>query len=462
MGFDGVLKCLEMPSRPRTASPRRLAAALIAAGICAVSSAARASAFDVHGFGPAGVAEVNARSARADDGTAAFYNPGGLGKGSGYRLEITATGGLSALSAQEAALPLESPFGFALALDATIPLGDPVGDRIRFGFGGYFLPSSALRLIARPAEEPLFPYYDNRTQRLVLLPALAVRVTSALSIGAAMNVLGGVIGAADVRPGASGAAEPRIQVEASTRAAINAGVRFDPAPGVRLALTYRGRFSVPVRVATAASIGGVPLAIDIEVREALFDPDTIVLGTSFDRGRAAFELDVAYSAWSAYEGPFVIVSAELPGVRIASDPAPDVFRDTVSVRGAATYRLDVGRGAELTARAGLGFEPSIMTNTQQGRTNLVDGNKTLVGIGATLEIRDLVPKTVRVGLGASGQLVASYEQDKRACAALPCPVNSVAGPDAADPGAGISNPGYPTLRAGGSLWSLSLGLGVDL
>jgi hypothetical protein len=448
---------------PRIPSPRRLAAALAAAGVALLSPAkARASALDVHGFGPAGVAEINARSARADDGTAAFYNPGGLGKGSGYRVEITATGGISALAAQDKALPLESPFGIALALDATIPLGEPIGDRIRFGFGGYFLPSSALRLIARRTDEPLFPYFDNRTQRLVLIPALAVRITGALSIGAAVNVLGGVIGSADVRPGASGAAEPRIEVEASTRAAVNLGARFDPAPGVRLGLTYRQRFSVPARVATTALIGGVPLDVDIDVREALFDPGTVVVGSSFDWGRATFEIDASYSAWSSYEGPFVKVDAELPGVRIGSDPVPALFRDTVSLRGAATYRVDLGRRAELTARAGAGFEPSMMTNAQQGRTNLADGDKAFFGLGATLELREILPKTFRIGVGASGQIVAGYEQAKRACAGQPCPINSVAGPDAADPGAGISNPGYPALRAGGSLWSLSLGLGVDL
>jgi long-subunit fatty acid transport protein len=416
----------------------------------------------VFGFGPAGVAEVNARSARADDGTATFYNPAGLAKGSGYRAEITAVGGISALSAQGKTLPFESPFGFELALDATIPLAEPVGDRIRFGLGGYFLPSSALRLIARPTDAPLFPYYDNRTQRLVLLPALAVRVTRALSVGAAVNVLGGVIGMADVRPGASGAAEPRIQVEASTRAALNTGIRFDPAPGVRLGLTYRPRFSVPARVATTASIGGIPLDVDIEVREALFDPATVVLGSSFDFGRATFEIDAAYCGWSSYAGPFVIVKAELPGVRVGSDPVPELFRDTVSVRGAATYRIDLGERVELTARAGLGFEPSMMTNAQQGRTNLVDGSKTMVGLGASIEVREILPKTMRVGIGANGQFVAGFEQEKRPCTGQPCPINSVAGPDAADPGAGISNPGYPTLRAGGSLWSVALGVGVDL
>ena len=64
------------------------------------SSRAEASAVEVHGFGPAGVAEVNARCARADDGTATFYNPGGLGLGRGYHVEVSPQLGASALSAQ--------------------------------------------------------------------------------------------------------------------------------------------------------------------------------------------------------------------------------------------------------------------------------------------------------------------------------------------------------------------------
>ena len=69
---------------------RRITAAAIAlVALAGRARDARAGAFEVVGFGPAGVAEVGARAARADDGTATFYNPGGLGLGRGIRLEIT-------------------------------------------------------------------------------------------------------------------------------------------------------------------------------------------------------------------------------------------------------------------------------------------------------------------------------------------------------------------------------------
>ncbi|MCC6555090.1 MAG: hypothetical protein IT372_19150 [Polyangiaceae bacterium] len=438
-----------------------IAAALLLACLTGAGRAG-ASAFDLQGFGPAGVAEAGARAARAEDGTATFYNPGGLGLGRGAQIEIAPALGVSALEAAGRALPLEDPFGIAVALAATVPLEGPLAGRLRVGFGAYAPPSSVLRLIARRADEPSFPYFDNRTQRLVLLPALAARITDGLSIGAGADVLGGVSGPADVRGGASGAPEPRIDVQATTIAAARVGVRFDPAPGVRLGLVYRQRFSVPARIATAADVGGVPLEVTVDVRDALFDPDTVVLASSFDIGPAALELDATYAAWSAYEGPLVQTEANLPGVHLVSAPPPDLFRDVVGLRAAATYRLPIGAQADVIGRAGAGIEPSILTGARQGRTDLVDGAKVLAGLGATLELRGLLPGALRVGAGINVTAVAVTAQEKIACARAPCPPDTVAGPDAAAPGAGITDPGYPRLEAGGALWSGSLGIGVDL
>lgn len=430
--------------------------------ITSVSSPAGASAFDVSGFGPAGVAEINARCARADDGTAAFYNPGGLGLGRGYHVEIAPQLGASALSAQGNTKSIEGPFGVALALDATLPFKGALADRLRFGFGGYFLPDGALRLIARSAEEPLFPYYDNRSQRLVLLLALAAKITDRLAVGASVNVLGGVSGSATVHPGASGAPEPRIDVNATTRVAANVGLRFDVAPHLRFGFTYRQRFAVPAVIATDAEVGGVPIGAAVSVREALFDPHTFVLASSFDLGRATFEIDASYAAWSSYAGPFVDVRAELPGVLAVSPPPPPLYRDVVSVRAAAAYRFSLSARTDLILSGGAGFEPSMLKGSQQGLTNLVDGHKVLIGVGASLVIRGVFPRPIRLGFGQSAQILTGFEQDKRGCVALPCPPHSVVGPDASNPGQGITNPGYPKLEAGGAFLSTSFGLGVDL
>jgi hypothetical protein len=436
--------------------------ALALLGCLAGARTAQASAFEVHGFGPAGVAEIGARAARADDGTATFYNPGGLGLGRGVRAELAPTLGVSALAAQGKTIPLEDPFGISLAVDATIPLEGPLSDRIRFGFGGYLPPASALRLIARPAATPLYPYFDNRTQRMILLPALAVRLAGGLAVGAGVDVLGGVSGPADVRAGASGAPEPRIDVEATTVAAARVGVRLDPAPHVRLGLVYRQGFAVPARITTAAEVGGVPLDVAVDVREALFDPATFVLASSFDLGRATFEIDASYARWSDYAGPFVQTSADLPGVHIVSEPAPALFRDVIGLRAAGSYAFSLGPRAELTARAGAGIEPSILNGARQGRTNLLDGDKALAGLGATLRLLEILGSALRIGAGVSATAVLPSEQAKIACARAPCPRGTVAGPDPARPQEGIDNPGFPRLKGGGVMWAGSLGVGVDL
>jgi hypothetical protein len=424
---------------------------------------ARASAFEVLGFGPTGVAEVNARAARADDGTATFYNPGGMAFGRGVQIGIAPTLGISGLAAQGRTIGLDDPFGIAIAIAVTVPFEGPLKDRIRLGFGGYLLPSGLLHLVARPGATPFFPYYDNRTQRLTVVPALAVKITDRLGIGVGVNVLGGVSGPAAVQPGASGATESRLDLEATTRASVHAGVRFDLSKQARVAFAFRQRFAAPARVTTTAEIAGIPLAVSVGTESALFDPAALVLASSFEIGPAALEIDATWSMWSAYEGPFAGVRASLPGLDIASNLPAGLARDVVSLRAAGSTRIAIGAGAELVLRAGAGAEPSMLKGQAQGRTNLVDGDKILGGLGASLVLHDVLSvRTIRAGVGLGTQVVLASSQPKRACAALPCPANTVAGPDATNPSVGITNPGFPRLDGGGAFWAGSLGIEVDL
>src|SRR5690606_36077689 len=113
-----------------------------------------------------------ARAARAEDGAAAFFNPGGLGLGKGTTLSVAPLVSYSALRAQGESLPLEEPFGIGFAASGTVPFTGPLENRIRVGLAFHFMPGGALRLLAREVDKPFFPYCDNRTQRLVVLPAL--------------------------------------------------------------------------------------------------------------------------------------------------------------------------------------------------------------------------------------------------------------------------------------------------
>jgi len=436
-----------------------LACAAIALG---APRRARADVFTVQGAGPEGVAEVNARAARADDGLAGVLNPGGLGLGHGVRTALAPMLGISTLSTQGRTRSLAEPFGVALVFDATLPFTGFLKDRIRVGFAGYLPPKNALHLSAHRSDEPFFPYYDNRTQRLVLVPSLAVRVLDRLAVGVGLNILGGATGPATVLDGASGAPEPRLDLTASTAVSVNAGVRFDPRPGVRLGLSVRQRFAAPAGIDSKATVAGIPLTISVATHGALFDPTTIVAAGSFDVGRATLELDASYAVWSAYEGPWVNVHSTLPGVDVSSALPTAPARDVVSLRAAGTVRFGVLARSELQLHAGAGFEPSMLKSDQQGVTNLVDGDKVLAGLGVSFALVGVLPVTFRVSLGANVQGVLPYHQDKKACALAPCALDTVSGPDATSPAQGITNPGWPRLTGGGAFWSTALGLEVDL
>lgn len=421
----------------------------------------RASAFDVQGIGPEGVAEVGARSASAEDGAAAFSNPGSLAFGRTTALSIAPTLSLSALRAQNEPLPFADPFGVTLAASATIPLEGPLANRIRIGFSGYFLPTTALRLLARAPEQPFYPYFDNRTQRLVAVPALGIRLTKWLGIGFGANILAGVRGPAKLEQGASGAPEPRIDIAANTVISTIVGMRIDPTERVHLALVFRQAFGIPLNIDTTATIGGIPLATNLQTRRAMFDPLTLVFASRIDLGKASLEADVSYAQWSAWEGPYLSVQSTLPGVNLVSRIPTGLFRDTLSVRIGSNYTFTTSAKTNLVLRAGVAAEPTILSGKIQGRTNLVDGDKLTIGLGATFLVKNWHKKTLRFGLGGNGQFVSEFQQDKRTCQALPCPESAVVGPEAADPSAGITNPGYPRLTASGAFFTLSLGVGVD-
>lgn len=450
-------RVLRLPKRAPRAAALTLALAALAS-----AKPASASAFDVLGVGPAGIAEVGARAARATDGAAAFYNPAGLAMGRGVHVEIAPQLGISALTTQGDTVDLADPFGILIAADGTVPLTGIFEDRLRVGLALYIPPAGALHLLVEPATAPQFPYFANRTQRLVVQPALAVRILQGLAIGAGLDILGGVEGPADVRPGASGAPEPRISVDATNHATAHVGVRLDVADRVHLGATYRQEFAVPVSVATRADIGGISLTADVDIHQALFDPHTFVLAAAVDLDRLELELDASYSVWSAYKGPALGVRAVLPGAVLTSEPRQPLFRDVATVRAAASYALDVGRSSELLLRAGLGFEPTILTTAPQGSANFADGPKLFAGLGTTLALRGLLSRTLRLGAGLGLTTVLDTTTPKQACTALPCPPGSIVGPDAEAPSEGIENPGYPTLKSGGTLWTASLGIGVDL
>jgi len=423
-----------------------------------------ASVWEVFGFGPEGVASVSAQAATANDGTSVFYNPGGLAMGRGTQIELSGTGMLSWLEAQGATQPIHDPAGGSLAVGSDVPLEGPLANRLRVGFGAYALPSKLMRLQMRPGTDPFFPYYDNRTQRLTVIPAVAVRLASWIGVGVGANVLAGVSGPVDVREGQSRGLETLLQQDVRTVAGWVAGLRVAPVPGLDLALAFRQRFGVPFHVITTANVAGVPLRVDVDTAEALYDPAVVVVaGAVQPSDRVRLELDGSWSRWSAWRGPLLSIDTTVSALSLASHSPEGLFRDTWAVRGAGHWWFAKSANAQLGTIAGAGYETSMLdTSARQGRTNFIDGPKLMVGAGTVAHFPGLIGRALSLSVGAQWQRVAATVQDKQVCTSVPCAPDTLVGPDTDRPGEGISNPGYPTLRGHGGVFVLSVGARVEL
>src|SRR5207249_3492103 len=174
---------------------------------------------------------------------ATYYNPARLAGPASFTAGFLAAGSL--LEANGVRQPIEDAAGLVLGGSSAIPLGGALRDRIHVGIGLFLLPDQIVRTIAHAPSQPHFPLYDNRTQRVVILPALAVHVTPQLSLGIAANVLAALGGTVRVSEGPTRALDPRVDEQLKTTFAVNAGVSLRPTPFFTLALTVRDEFSLP-------------------------------------------------------------------------------------------------------------------------------------------------------------------------------------------------------------------------
>ncbi len=353
-----------------------------------LASVADASTADVFGFGSEESAVCGASTARVHDFSAAFYNPAGFTAIRSAEATIGFFAGGATL--QATSLPrfhLSDSVALVVGGGAPIPFGGVLQDRIYFGIALSILPDKLLRLSAHQSSTPFFPLYDNRTQRLMVVPAIAVRLPRGVSIGIAFNLLAGLEGQVASREGATRAIEARVDEQVSTQLAVHVGAKLEVTRALTLGLTYRQAFRVPFHTVSDNTIGGQPINLDVAA-SGLFTPDEVVLGAAYNWRAFLWSLDVAWAHWSAWEGPYVGVDSLLPKVdSVIHAPPPKInFRDTGSVRIGMQWRaFERGRGS-LLLRGGYGFESSPVP-AQQSTTVLLDGNKHRLAIGFGVNLR---------------------------------------------------------------------------
>jgi long-chain fatty acid transport protein len=440
--------------------------ALGVAGAAGGVAPAQASPADVFGLGSRQTAQAGAGVASVDDMAAPLVNPAGLARSRGKRLTLGAQGAFANLKINDRRTGLSDPVGGIFGLTAPAPLGGPLADRIHVGLAMYLLPRTIARIVARFPDEPFYPYYQGRTERLVIVPGVGVRVAPGVDVGLAANFLAGLGGALEASEGATRALDARVDEKVPGVARIIAGVAWQPLDALRVAAVFRQRFDVPFATRAKTEVAGEPIDLDLRA-SGQFSPTQVAAGVAWLTEVATVSFDLTYARWSTYAGPFVAVKSELPLVGPLAAELPAVpWKDTFGARLGAEAPL----GTRAVLRGGYGFETSPVPAVQHGVTNLLDGPHHVVGAGLGWSWDRGGGKRVRVDLHLQAQLVQPRTlrkvvlapgEDAGSFDGLRDEVTDVAS-DPATQGAQISNPGYPRIDSGGQVYSGGLTMEVEL
>lgn len=439
--------------------------ALVAAALALAPATAWAGYPDVFGAGPVSVARAGSGVASSADGFAAWTNPAGLGFAPRSSVAFGASLLGGALSANGRTYGIAEPFAAPGAL-VVRPGGDHwLARALAFGAHVHVLPTTIGRIVSGAPDAVTFPYYTNRTQRLVLLPSVALRLGERLSVGLSLNYFAELRGPATASVGPTRGLDTTITEVIRSRTSVVVGARLALSQRWTLGAVYRQRFEAPYAVTTRSDVGGIDLNLAIEA-DGLVTPDELALGAHYRADRWDLALDLQWSLWSAWAGPFVRVQASLPGLSLAPRLPDANVRDTFAARAGATVRaVGASDRAYLDVHAGLGFE-SALVGPQRGRTNLVDGERVIVGLGVTYGLPRAAwfPTRARLSFALQGHALVPSTSEKTLSTADDAARDpgALADEDSSLAGVQTRNPGFPTLTGGGFVGTALAAFEVDL
>jgi len=418
--------------------------------LCASSTTAGANPFEVLGLTSRHAGTANAGAASVDDSAALYYNPAGLVARPGRELMF---GSIGAYANLERGDRFPDPLGVQLAVRTPVPLRGALANRIVVGVALHLVPRYIAHVIAPSPDEPYYPYYGDRMSRIVVLPGVAARF-GRLSVGASVDVLAALGGTLSATEGTTRALDSRADERIPTIARAILGATWQATGCVRIGAVFRQRFDLAISTQVRTLVAGEPIDLDI-VASGLYAPDQLVLGGAWSHGSSVVSLDLRYARWSDYAGPFVRVSSVLPLVGDVPALSPSVpFEDTYGARAGLETQLGTW-----IARGGYGFETSPVPAVQTGVTNLLDGPRHTIALGAGRRFG-----RIRVDAHVQLQLVQARELEKELFDNLGAydPFTSLRDEDLNTNGVQITNPGSPNIGSGGQVLSGGVTLEVPL
>jgi len=334
-----------------------------------------------------------------------------------------------------------------------LPLGGWLRHRIFIGMA-LFLPWDLVLGLKVPLPgDPQFLLLQNEPRVTTIMPALAVELHPAISIGASVNLYDDTFGSFDATLTSENI--PVLEVNQELIATFNPTIAVHLRPGaiwpaiegLGIGLVWRDKFCTKYRFSPDIFIGTVPLLIDLAA-VSLYTPRQYVLGLAYQRGPMTGTLDIAYNCWSKIPDPNLEAKFDfrIPLIPVTFSEsvyrAPD-FRDTVTPRAGIEYRYFSNERLDAFARAGYYFDPSPVPE-QRGDTNYMDNDKHVISFGAGVVLKK-VP-VIELSYPVSIDFFIQYHYMTERKHTKEEWVGSVPPP----------NPGYPEISASGHVLAVGL------
>jgi long-chain fatty acid transport protein len=420
------------------------------------SGIAQGNAFDTFGYDSRATAMGGAYTAMGDELTATYYNPAALTEAGriraefGYFITTPSLNFAGAGSSEE--LKVDATKGFNLGM--AVPLGDFYGSWV-WGFGFHNPQELAIRPRFHSPTEPYFLDYSNRTQELIVLPAIGFSpkflpgLSAGLGITVVLDTEGKIIAPSEPVDDDQ-IALTRSDLTMVPTIATHAGLLYQPMENLRVGLAFRDKLVIDIDTVTI-----IPdFDTDVSTHAAtLFSPRQISLGVAYDPiEKLTVAFDLTWIDWSEYKPPFAMVEAFLLGSedpKKSTDINPD-FKDTYNPKLGIEYHLyDF-----LDLRAGYSFEPSpVPDRTLKGTSNILDSHTQIFSGGFGLYLGELcdIPFLRILRIDGHLQFVSLTERKVEKNPGLMLE---------SDEDARLENPGYPGFKIDGSIfnWGLSASL----
>jgi long-chain fatty acid transport protein len=356
----------------------RAAARLLALGALLEGAAqvtpARASGFDLFGFGARSSGLAGAGAALADGYDACYENPSGLAAAHTRRLTLGYYYGHFGLDVSGVSHAVDDANAVVLGGVVPLPLRGALRDRVALGFGFYSPIGLVTRAHVTEPDEPLFLVLEDRAQVVGVQLAAAVRILPQLDVGAGVLVLAALMGDVFISADSSGRIGARSEQQLVADFAPLVGVTAHLDVG-DIALVYRGVSEAAYDVVISNDlVEQLPIGLP-ELRihgVAQYDPRQVTLeGAWHTLPRVRVVTSITWRRWSDYPGLAQPPSRNSTPVRHAD------MSDTFTGRLAAERLL----GEHAVLRLGYAYEPSPVGARPNALPTEIDNDRHVVAIG---------------------------------------------------------------------------------